>query len=127
PTTSAALAALGMRTTSSSEIRYVMRSSITAPDSSQHKVYWALPAATLRMSLVRQVLTNSAAPGPETRALPRWLTSKSPTAVRVAVCSATVPVYWSGMDQPPNGANVAPASTWRECSGPSRSSPVSVM
>ena len=96
-----------------------MRSSTTPPDSSQHSVYWALPAAIRSRSLVKHELTNSAAPGPVTSALPRWLTSNSPTAVRVAVCSATVPAYCTGIDQPPNGAKVAPASTWRECSGPS--------
>ena len=44
-----------------------------------------------RRSLVRQALTKSAAPGPDTEALPRWLTSKMPTRSRTAVCSATTP------------------------------------
>ena len=45
-------------------------------------------------------LTYSAAPGPRTSALPRWLTSNSPTVVRVAVCSLTVPAYDTGISQP---------------------------
>src|SRR5215472_5223181 len=30
-----------------------------------------------------------------------WLTSKRPAAVRVAMCSATIPEYSTGMSQPP--------------------------
>ena len=58
-----------------------MRSSTTPPDSSQHIVYCALPVEIRPRSLVRQALTKSAAPGPVTDALPRWLTSKMPTAL----------------------------------------------
>ena len=63
-------------------------------------------------------LTYSAAPGPLTSALPRWLTSKRPTAVRVAVCSATVPAYDTGISQPPNSAKLAPSSRCRFSRGP---------
>ena len=75
-------------------------------------------ARSWRRSLVSVALTKSAAPGPLTIALPRWLTSKMPTASRTAVCSLTTPEgYSSGIDQPPNSANFAPSATWRSCSG----------
>ncbi|PQM43976.1 hypothetical protein C1Y40_05866 [Mycobacterium talmoniae] len=64
---------------------------MTPPDSVQHNVYCALPGPIRFRSLDRVALTNAAAPGPRTVALPRWLTSNSPTVLRVAVCSATVP------------------------------------
>ena len=86
--------------------------------SSQHSVYCALPGAIRPRSLVSVALTYAAAPGPLTSALPRWLTSKMPTASRTAVCSLTTPEgYSSGIDQPPNSANFAPRATCRSCSG----------
>ena len=79
--------------------------------SSQQSVYCAWPGAILARSLLSVALTWSAAPVPVTIALPRWLTSKMPTASRTAVCSFTTPVgYSSGMLQPPNSANFAPES-----------------
>ncbi len=57
-------------------------------------------------------LTVCAAPGP-TSALPRWLTSKRPTAVRVALCSLTVPAYETGISQPPNFGDNRTSSRWR--------------
>ena len=68
-----------------------MRSSTTPPSSAQQSVYWAWPGAIRPRSAVRHRSTNAAAPGPVTDSLPRWLTSKIPTAVRTAVCSATDP------------------------------------
>src|SRR4051794_34657663 len=69
-------------------------------------------------SLLSVELTKSAAPGPATVILPRWLTSKMPTASRTAVCSLTMPEgYSSGIDQPPKSANFAPSATCRSCSG----------
>src|SRR6476619_3479520 len=96
-----------------------MRSSTTPPASSQHRVYCADPGWIRRTSLVRQALTKSAAPGPVTDALPRWLTSKTPTRSRTAVCSATTPPpgYSIGMSQPPKSAILAPRATWRSCRG----------
>src|SRR6476620_11044211 len=72
-----------------------------------------------RTSFVRHALTKSAAPGPVTEALPRWLTSKTPTRSRTAVCSATTPPpgYSIGMSQPPKSAILAPRATWRSCRG----------
>src|SRR5690349_12589528 len=102
-----------------------MRSSTTPPvASSQHSVYCALPAPTRSRSLVRDALTYAAAPGPRTTALPRWLTSKTPTASRTAVCSLTTPwpAYSSGIDHPPNSASLAPSATCRSCNGESRRS-----
>ena len=86
--------------------------------SSQHRVYCALPGWILPRSLLSVALTWAAAPGPLTMALPRWLTSKMPTASRTAVCSFTTPEeYSNGMLQPPNSANFAPSATCRSCSG----------
>ncbi len=81
---------------------------MTPPDSVQHNVYCALPGPIRFRSLVSAELTNRAAPGPRTSALPRWLTSKRPTALRVALCSLTVPAYDTGISQPPNSAKLAP-------------------
>ncbi|COX88913.1 Uncharacterised protein [Mycobacterium tuberculosis] len=92
----------------------------------QHKVYCALPGPIRPRSLVSAELTNCAAPGPRTSALPRWLTSKRPTAVRVALCSLTVPAYETGISQPPNSAKLAPSSRWRSSSGPCISSGTSL-
>src|SRR6478736_6738106 len=83
-----------------------MRSSTTPPASSQHRVYCADPGWIRRTSLVRQALTKSAAPGPVTDALPRWLTSTTPP-----------PGYSIGMSQPPKSAILAPRATWRSCRG----------
>src|SRR5271155_1349778 len=95
---------------------------MTPPDSLQHNVYCALPGWIRSRSLVSAELTNCAAPGPRTNALPRWLTSNRPTALRVAVCSATVPAYDTGISQPPNSAKLAPTSRWRSSSGPCKRS-----
>src|SRR3954454_309429 len=86
--------------------------------SSQHSVYCAWPCWIRPRSLVSVALTNSAATGPATMILPRWLTSKMPTDSRTAVCSFTTPVgYSSGIDQPAKSANFAPSSTCRSWSG----------
>ena len=82
---------------------------MTPPDSVQHNVYCALPGPIRPRSLVSVELTYSAAPEPRTDALPRWLTSNRPTAVRVAVCSPTVPAYATGISQPENSAKLAPS------------------
>src|ERR1700738_193769 len=95
---------------------------MTPPDSLQHNVYCALPGSMRSRSLVSAELTNSAAPGPRTNALPRWLTSNRPTVVRGAVCSLTVPAYDTGISQPPNSAKLAPSSRWRSSSGPCKRS-----
>ena len=41
-----------------------------------------------------------------------WLTSKRPAAVRTAVCSSVMVVYWTGMSQPPKSTMRAP---WPRC------------
>ena len=95
---------------------------MTPPDSVQHNVYCALPGPMRPRSLVSAELTNCAAPGPRTNALPRWLTSNRPTALRVALCSLTVPAYDTGISQPLNSAKLAPNSRWRSSNGPCSSS-----
>ena len=64
---------------------------------------------------MRQRLTKSAAPGPRTASLPRWLTSKTPTRVRTASCSRMTPPpgYSMGISQPPKSASLAPRATCR--------------
>src|SRR5215218_970478 len=102
-------------------------SSTTPPSSLQSNVYCAWPGPILPRSAVRQRLTKSAAPAPATVALPRWLTSKMPTALRTAACSANTPAptYSKGIDQPLNAANLALAATCRSCSGDFSNSPAS--
>src|SRR5687768_12219824 len=70
-------------------------------------------------SLVRQALTKSPAPGPETRALPTCETSERPTEDRTAPCSRTTPppAYSIGFCQPPKSASLAPRATCRSCRG----------
>src|SRR6201995_1812515 len=99
---------------------------MTPPDSVQHNVYCALPGAMRPRSLVSAELTNCAAPGPRISALPRWLTSNRPTALRVALCSLTVPAYATGISQPLNSAKLAPNSRWRSSSGPCSNSGASL-
>src|SRR2546425_12111310 len=41
-----------------------------------------------------------------------WLTSKQPTAARTVRCSSTIPLYCTGMSQPPNPIMRAPKRTW---------------
>ena len=50
-----------------------------------------------------------------------WLTSKSPTALRTALCSSMMPEYWTGMSQPPKSTILAPSARWTEFSGVARS------
>src|SRR5450759_1707064 len=97
-----------------------MRSSTTPPvASSQHSVYCACPGAIRARSLVSVALTKSRAPRPRTTPLPRWLTSKIPTACRTAACSLSTPPsgYSIGISQPPKSAILAPRPTWRSYSG----------
>jgi hypothetical protein len=51
------------------------------------------------------------APAPRKRISPMWLTSKSPTLVRTAMCSAISPPpgpgYSTGMSQPPKSTILA--------------------
>src|ERR671913_1158823 len=70
-------------------------------------------------SLVRHESTKAAAPSPRTVAVPRWDTSKSPTALRTAACSARTPppAYSMGIDQPLKSASLAPAATCRSWRG----------
>src|SRR5690606_8019828 len=97
-----------------------MRSSTIPPvSSSQHRVYCALPGSIFAREFVSVASTYAEAPGPRTAALPRWLTSKTPTPPRTAACSASTPLpaYSSGISQPPNSANLAPRLTCLSCMG----------
>src|SRR5580704_10785807 len=52
--------------------------------------------------------TASSDPGPRSWISPMWLTSKTPTPVRTAMCSAIRPEYSTGMSQPPKSTIFAP-------------------
>src|SRR6266403_984886 len=61
--------------------------------------------------------TAAIAWGPANRISPMWLTSKMPTPVRTAMCSATMPHpidagYSTGMSQPLNSTIFAPIWRW---------------
>src|SRR5437868_12468090 len=53
-----------------------------------------------------------------------WDTSKSPARVRTAMCSSAMPVYSTGMSQPPNSTIRAPCARCRAWSGVFFSAPV---
>src|SRR5436305_3693014 len=50
--------------------------------------------------------------GPRIRMSPMWLTSKMPTPVRTAMCSAISPEYSTGMSHPPKSTILAPSLRW---------------
>src|SRR5260370_14816133 len=56
-----------------------------------------------------------------------WLTSKTPTAVRTALCSSMIPEYWTGMSHPPKSTILAPRERWTEWSGVVRSESAEAM
>ena len=112
-TTAAVLAALGTRNTSSSPRGRRSGRRRHRRTSSQHSVYCALPGRDpAEVVGQRRVQVRRPRPGPRDRALPRWLTSKTPTRSRTAVCSATTPppAYSSGIDQPPKSPSLAPSA-----------------
>ena len=85
------LDALGMTSNRSAATHQTMMSSATDPSSASRWVYWARPGPIRRRSLVSIACSRSNPPGPSTRTVPKWLTSKATAAVRQARCSATVP------------------------------------
>src|SRR5438067_3387926 len=62
--------------------------------------------------LVKTRSTRVRAPVPANDSRPMWLMSNRPAAVRTALCSSAMPVYWMGMSQPPNSTRRAP---WARC------------
>src|SRR5262245_58187317 len=71
-------------------------------------------SATLR---VTRPSKNCAAPGPANRSRPMCETSNSPAAVRLAVCSATIDEYCTGIDQPAKSTIRPPWATCQSASG----------
>jgi len=66
-------------------------------------------------SFIEICCTAASAPGPNRRISPMWLTSKMPTPVRTALCSAMMPPtdgYSTGMSQPLKSTILAPAWRW---------------
>src|ERR1700722_15420214 len=72
-------------------------------------VYWPSPGVSLRMSLVRTKLRNSAADAPLTVTSPMCEMSKIPAALRTARCSSVMLVYCTGISQPPKSMSFAPS------------------
>ena len=71
----------------------------------------------LRDVVGEQPLQQRQRSGPEVSISPMWLTSKIPARSRTAMCSSRMPPYCTGISQPANGTSLAPAATWRSCSG----------
>jgi len=58
-----------------------------------------------------QTLERGEAPGPSISNSPMWLTSKRPTAAAYRPSAPRLPVYCTGISQPPKGTMRAPALT----------------
>ena len=68
-------------------------------------------------SFMEMCCTAASACGPASRISPMWLTSKMPTPVRTAMCSAMMPQpidagYSTGMSQPLKSTIFAPIWRW---------------
>src|SRR5580692_5783851 len=74
--------------------------------------YWACPMASLDASFMERAWIAARDPGPRNWISPMWLTSKSPTPVRTAMCSAVMPEYSTGMSQPPKSTILALRCRW---------------
>src|SRR5580693_310994 len=74
--------------------------------------YWACPMASLDASFMERAWIAARDPGPRNWISPIWLTSKRPTPVRTAMCSAVMPEYSTGMSQPPKSTILAPSCRW---------------
>ncbi len=81
------------------------------PASVQRREYCTWPTSSAATSFVVSRWSAGRAAGPRNSNSPMWLTSKQPTALRTVRCSSTMPVYWTGMSQPPNGTIRAPSRT----------------
>src|SRR6185436_19568073 len=57
------------------------------------------------------------ASSPVTNSSPMCDRSNSPARSRTARCSSRIPLYWTGMSQPPNSMSFAPSASWRSRSG----------
>src|SRR5215468_10739210 len=62
-------------------------------------------------------LALSSAPSPRNSISPMCETSNTPAAFRTASCSATTPVYWTGMSQPAKSTIRAPSARCTRLSG----------
>src|SRR5713101_5369600 len=93
--------------------RNTVRSSIMPPVGVHIGEYRPCPTVNRLASFGIKRCTDSSAPGPVISISPMWETSKSPAAVRTLRCSSTMPVYWTGISQPPNSIMRAPAARCR--------------
>ena len=69
--------------------------------------YCAWPTARREASFMVMRCTAASELGPRNWISPMWLTSKRPTAVRTAMCSAMRPEYSTGMSHPPKSTILA--------------------
>jgi len=104
------LLALTQMRTCSGEKRYATTSSTNPPWWLRRPAYTACPSAALPRSLVMSAFALSSAPSPRNSISPMCETSNIPAAFRTASCSATTPVYWTGMSQPAKSTIRAPSA-----------------
>src|SRR3954471_24941110 len=101
----------------SSDSRYVNTSSTNVPLGVVSAEYCACPAASREASFVVMCWTAFNASAPAISISPMCDTSNRPARVRTAMCSSTMPLYSTGMSQPPNSTMRAPSARCRACSG----------
>ncbi len=93
--------------------RYTVQSSTKVPSGVSSAEYCTSPGPSAPTSLQQIRLTKAFRSGPVTSNSPMWETSKIPAPVRVALCSAWMPVgYCTGISQPAKGTILAPRATW---------------
>ncbi len=74
--------------------------------------YWAWPMASFEASFMQSRCTAASEPGPRNWMSPMCETSKRPTPVRTAMCSAMRPEYSTGISQPPKSTILALCARW---------------
>ena len=80
------------------------------PSGAHSREYWARPTASVRGSEASAQASPSAAAGPSTQSSPMCDRSNRPARSRTLRCSSMMPLYWTGISQPPNSMSRAPAA-----------------
>ena len=94
--------------------RYTVQSSTKVPWSVRIPEYCTCPGSSAPTSLQVTRLTKAFRSGPVISNSPMWETSKIPTPVRTALCSARMPLgYCTGISHPAKGTSLAPRDLWR--------------
>ena len=89
---------------------------MTPPSGAQIIEYWARPTASVRGSVTSAAASASPASSPSTNSSPMCDRSNRPARSRTARCSSRMPVYWTGISQPPNSISRAPSARWMSMS-----------